>query len=129
MPQHLGTDPANDLPLHESPESWLPGFPVPSTFATYPRLEEEYPDVRGGSLRAADGPTWAAMQKSDAAAVHSNSIPHTKFIGALRFGEGPFQDGNGVHGAGTSSVSVGNVHDSVPDASWSRSPTSATTAS
>lgn len=119
MPQHLDADPANDLPLHEPPGSWLPGFPDPSTFATYQPLdlllEEEYPDVREGSLRAADGATWAAMPQSDAAAVHYNWIPRTKFIGALRFGDGPFQGGNGAHGAGTSSVSVGNFHGTCPE--------------
>lgn len=26
MPQHLDADPSNDLPLHCSPETWLPGF-------------------------------------------------------------------------------------------------------
>ena len=116
MPQHLDSDPSNNLPLGDGPAEWLPGFDA-SKFASYNEL-----DITDGTnanaavaqLQAADAAKWSAMKVSTSSATNYYYIPDTKVIGAVRFGTGAFQAPNASHGNGTSSVAVGNIHGSCP---------------
>jgi len=119
MPQAQDQDPSNDLPLRDAPDTWLPGFPDPSGFASYSRLDltldETNPNRSLSSLQATDAATWAQVQTSTAEATHLYWLPGTKVVGMVDF------EGNDVvssatdHGAGTSSVAVGNLHGTCPE--------------
>lgn len=120
MPQHLDDDVANDLPLDQDPSTWVPGYPSPSAFASFSRLNLT-PTANNGSLvpdelHQKDAKEWDQVQTSSLEgvdAIHMAWVPGTKVIGAITFGGG---DGyaSGSHGVGTSSVSVGNIHGSCP---------------
>ncbi|MDP9405681.1 MAG: hypothetical protein M3O86_03630, partial [Actinomycetota bacterium] len=117
-PQALDADPSNDLPLDQAPDSWVPGFPSPETFASYTRLGITLPTKssdRVATLKATDQALWDGVQTSGADAVHYSWIPGTKVIGALDFGGSNIAGTNTDHGAGTASVSVGNIHGTCPE--------------
>lgn len=117
MPQALNEDPADDLPLGTDPSTWVPGYPAPSTFASFDRLD--LTPTAGDStlvpndLHAKDAKEWEKMRTSSTGDIHMAWIPGTKVIGAVTFNGG---DGfsSGSHGVGTSSVSVGNLHGTCP---------------
>lgn len=117
MPQALDEDPSNDLPLDQDPSTWVPGFPAPSTFAGYEKLDltetSGHPDFVPDKLHDDDASQWQKVKQSTPDAIHLSWIPGTKVIGAVTFDA---TDGyaSGSHGVGTSSVSVGNLHGSCP---------------
>lgn len=117
MPQHRNEDPADDLPLDQDPSTWVPGFPAPSTFASYSRLDlspsADDPALVPNDLHEKDAKQWEKVQQSAPGSIHMSWVPGTKVIGAVTFGTG---DGfaSGSHGVGTSSVSVGNLHGTCP---------------
>lgn len=122
MPQAQDADPTNDLPLTEPPDTWLPGFPDPGTFASYNRfdltLEETNPNRPIPSLRAADAAQWETVQRSSPESVHYYWFPGTKIIGGLSFSPNEnhrIEAGSGSHGHGVSSVSVGNMFGTCPE--------------
>lgn len=118
MPQHLDADPSNDLPLDQPPHTWIPGFPDPSRFLDYQSLDLTLPGP-GGSLteaRASDEAEWARTFQTVPEAYESYYwIPGTKVVGAIRSSSAPFNVTPGAHGAGTTSVSVGNRYGTCPE--------------
>lgn len=117
MPQHVDTDPTNDLPLDQPPHTWLPGFPDPSTFASYEAMDltiSDDPEAVPDDLHTADAEQWAKAETSNAGAVHYRYIPGTKVIGYVNT-DGDDGYGAATHGGGTTSVSVGNIHGSCPE--------------
>jgi hypothetical protein len=118
MPQHQDADPSNDLPLDQAPDTWVPGFPSPDSFASYDRLdltlEEEDEGKSTASLQSADTAQWNKVKTSDGQSAHYYWIPDTKIVGAVRFGS-PIQSTNAAHGANTSSVAAGNIHGTCPE--------------
>ncbi len=125
MPQHLDNDRSNDLPLHQAPHQWVPGFPDPGAFASYTALDLDFAyafdpqnintSLRSESLYADDQAEWDKVQgRSSASNAHYHYIPNSKVIGFVNTG-----GGNGFaassHGVGTSTVSVGNIHGSCPE--------------
>lgn len=117
MPQHEDSDPSNDLPLDEDPASWLPGFPDPSTFASYGSLDltltPDDPDAVPEELYEKDKAEWSKVQQTTADDVHLRYIPGTKVVGFISTDE---TDGfaPATHGVGASSVSVGNLYGTCP---------------
>lgn len=117
MPQHTDEDPTNDLPLHEDPSLWLPGFPNPDAFASYDALNlnltPEDPDAVPDELHDMDQDEWAKMEQTTSDEVHYRYIPGTKAIGFISTAD---RDGYAAssHGVGASSVSVGNLHGTCP---------------
>ncbi len=113
MPQHQDGDPANDLPLNQAPDTWLPGFTTDG-LASYNALPVKIDETRRtrtvASMQAEDAEAWNSVQQSTGDAVNYYWIPDSKVVGAVRFGSGKFQGTNTAHGAGTSSVAVGNIH-------------------
>ncbi len=118
MPQHLDDDPSNDLPLDTSPDQWLPGFPDPSSFDTYDRLDLTLPlfedDSRVG-LNASDASEWSKIETSTADAAHYYWAPDTKVIGLVDFDDHDVHDHGQAHGSGTSSVAAGARNGSCPE--------------
>ncbi len=121
MPQHLDADPDNDLPLHEDPSTWVPGYPAPAEFNRFGALNLTLVDdndfQRTDELYAQDAAEWAKVavsQGNSNADVNMYWIPGTKVIGHVTFKGG---DGYAAssHGVGTSSVSVGNLYGSCPN--------------
>ncbi|HYH28550.1 MAG TPA: S8/S53 family peptidase [Actinomycetota bacterium] len=120
MPQAQDSDPSNDLPLDQPPDTWLPGFPSPAAFASYNRfdltLEETNPARSITSMDSADTAKWSAFKASSAGAQHYYWFPRTKIIGGLSFAtNGRMRGSTGEHGMGTSSVSVGNIFGTCPE--------------
>ena len=114
-------------PLATAPHTWLPGFPKPSSFASYsplPLTLSDDEDVLMEDLHARDADAWATVRSSGTDGVHYRWIPGTKVVGALTFGpqddDRPvdaalfgapgtiYGSGGGEHGMGSASVSVGN---------------------
>jgi hypothetical protein len=120
------------LPLDDAPDSWLDGFPAPSTFASYFPLAltlSEDDDAVMADLHAADDAQWDAVHDSGTAGIHYRWIPGTKVVGALTFGpeEGDrpleratassgniYGSGGNAHGMGSASAAVGNLHGTCP---------------
>ncbi|MDT7572571.1 MAG: serine protease [Actinomycetota bacterium] len=124
---------AGNLPLKQSPDTWLPGFPKASTFASYAPLSLTLDGTDGANmdkLHSADKDAWASVKESGSKGINYRWIPGTKVIGALTFGvedsdrpvdknafggEGTiYGSGGAEHGMGTSSVAVGNIHGACP---------------
>jgi hypothetical protein len=135
MPQAQNADPSDDLPLDADPSTWLPGFPEPSSFASYgalrlnltpdndkadptctpvaasqvpPRAATECPYP---GLYENDTAAWETVNRSTLQEVHFKYVPGTKVVGYVNFGSGT-GFGAQTHGVGTTSVSVGNYHGS-----------------
>jgi hypothetical protein len=120
-------------PLSRAPHTWLPGFPKPSSFASYSPLSltlDAQDDVNMAELHEADATAWESVQESGSDGVHMRWIPGTKVVGALTFGP-ETQDrlsdravfarqgtiygrGGGEHGMGSASSAVGNLHGTCP---------------
>lgn len=116
--QSVGNKDIRSLPLTKAPDTWLPGFPKKSSFASYSPLRLGLNDTAGtsmASLHSADAAEWKTVRQSKPTAVDYRWIPGTKVIGALTFGTGDvYGTGGAEHGMGTSSVAVGNVHGACP---------------
>src|SRR4051812_41349531 len=109
---------AGRLPLTKAPHTWLPGFPKPSSFASYSPLKltlDADDSAKMDSLHAQDKDAWSSVQPSGKD-VNYRWIPGTKVIGAMTFGSGGtiYGTGGAEHGMGTSSVAVGNIHGACP---------------
>lgn len=119
MPQAKDTDPCNDLPLKTSPHRWLRGFPGKRAFKSYTALrlglERKDAGASPAALDSADAEKWSRVKQSDGRSKHYYWMPGTKIIGALEFGSGKIHGDSGDHGAGTTSVSVGNLHGTCPE--------------
>lgn len=119
MPQHLDSNPANDLPLDKAPHEWLPGFSSPKSFTSYNKLalnlEEKKPDADLAQLSALDQKKWAGVKRSTRDELNYYWMPGTKVIGALDFGGSRMLGVPGDHGQGTTSSSVGNLHGTCPE--------------
>jgi hypothetical protein len=121
------------LPLSKAPDTWLPGFPKPSTFKGYSPLKLTLDGTDGtkmANLHARDAKAWSSVKASGTAGVDYRWIPGTKVIGALTFGPEAtdkvvdknvfggtpdiYGQGGAEHGMGTTSVAVGNVHGACP---------------
>ncbi len=117
------------LPLTKAPDTWVPGFPKPSTFKGYSPLTLSLNGADGTSMAALhdqDKAAWATVKPSGPAGIDYRWIPGTKVIGALTFGPEAsdkvvdrtafsktptiYGTGGAEHGMGTSSVAVGNLH-------------------
>jgi hypothetical protein len=122
MPQHKDADLANDLPLTQGPDTWLPGFD-PSAYASYNRLDLTMENTNASrsvtAMQAADAAKWNSVKQSTASAVNYYWVPDSKVVGLVRFSSTPLQQTgtspNGAHGAGTSSVAAGNIHGTCPE--------------
>src|SRR4051812_4275537 len=80
---------AGRLPLTKAPHTWLPGFPKPSSFASYSPLKltlDAEDSMKMDSLHAQDKDAWASVKESGTKGVNYRWIPGTKVIGALTFG-------------------------------------------
>ncbi len=139
MPQATNKDRSDDLPLSQSPDKWLPGFPSPKSFGSYTEmkltLEQDDDSVKLADLKAKDEAKWAAVKASTPASVNYYWFPGTKVIGGISFGyteqvtevldttTAPLPEVGWTytdiydtgHGLGTSSVSVGNFHGTCPE--------------
>jgi hypothetical protein len=122
MPQHLNEPSTDDLPLSESPATWLPGFPGADGFSSYGSLDitlAASPSDNPAQLAAADAQVWDSLPQSQRDAVHYRWIPGTKIVGAVDFSGNKLRAGgstpNTSHGSGTSSVSVGNLTGTCPE--------------
>ena len=119
MPQAQDNDPCNDLPLERAPHKWLRGFPGKKAFASYNALNltlnEKDKNAQLAPLDAADASKWNKVQPSTAKKQHYYWMPGTKVIGALEFGTRKIHGTSSDHGAGTTSVSVGNLHGTCPE--------------
>jgi Subtilase family len=119
MPQHLDSDPSNNLPLDRAPHEWLPGFASPKSFDSYNQLklnlEEKKPDAELAQLSALDQKKWAGVKLSTREELNYYWMPGTKVIGALDFGGSRMLGAPGDHGQGTTSSSVGNLHGTCPE--------------
>lgn len=122
MPQALDTDPVNDLPLDQPPDTWLPGFPDPDeAFASFNRLgltlEEDDPAATYGDLRQVDAAEWDAVQPSTADDIHYHWVPGTKVIGAMTFSpDGRIEPPARIrHGHAVASAAVGNYVGTCPE--------------
>lgn len=120
MPQAKDGDPTNDLPLDQPPDTWLRGFPSPSAFTTYDRidltLDQTNPNRSMSSLESSNSAKWNKVKTSTATEAHYYWLPRTKVIGALTFSTtGKIRGTAGSHGTGTTSVSVGNLFGTCPE--------------
>jgi hypothetical protein len=126
MPQALNVDSADDLPLSSPADTWLQGFPRPSAFASFDRLDlhlaEHDRSAALADLSADDDVTWKRVQPSSAQAQHVYWLPGTKVIGAMAWAGPATPRGTMIrttrpraHGTGTTSVGVGNMHGSCPE--------------
>ena len=119
MPQARDNDPCNDLPLTQSPDKWLRGFPDRSAFDSYNALrlglneKDEFAPI--APLDAADADEWETVKRSSAKKQNFYWMPGTKIIGAMEFGNSKIHGTTDDHGAGTTSVSVGNLHGTCPE--------------
>lgn len=118
MPQATDADPSNDLPLTQSPATWLPGLDA-TQFASYNALpltlEQTNPSAPTAPLDTADAAKWSSVKQSTPSNVHYYWMPGTKVVGAVDFSGGKIHGTSGEHGSGTSSVAVGNIHGSCPE--------------
>ena len=116
-PLHLDADPANDLPLDQSPEIWLPGFVVPGGGVhALPLTLPDGPDAKTTDLLEKDKDVIKTVKRSTADEVHLYHVPGTKVIGYVDFaGEGAGITTSNAHGAKASSVAVGNVFGACPE--------------
>ena len=117
--QSAGNSDIKGLPLTKAPDTWLPGFPKKSSFASYSPLTLGLNGTSGtsmASLHTADAAEWKTVKESTPNAVNYRWIPGTKVIGALTFGAGGdiYGAGGDEHGMGTTSVAVGNIHGACP---------------
>lgn len=106
-------------PLARAPHTWLPGFPKPSSFASYSPLKltlDAADDVSMKELHDKDQAQWDTVTESSPDKVDFRWIPGTKVIGALTFGDGGTVYGTGgtEHGMGSSSSAVGNTFGTCP---------------
>lgn len=120
MPQATDSDEGNDLPLDRAPHKWLPGFPSPTrAFKSYNRfdltLEEKDEDAPIVALDAGDKAKWDKVERSAGKKPHYYWFPQTKVIGAIEFGNNQLHGDTRDHGAGVTSVSVGNIHGTCPE--------------
>jgi hypothetical protein len=119
MPQALDGDPCNDLPLKKAPHKWLRGFPGKKAFESYNSLklglDRKNAETPLAGLDAADASKWNEVRQSTAKDQHFYWMPGTKVIGALEFGSAKIHGTSNDHGAGTTSVSVGNLHGTCPE--------------
>ena len=118
MPQHQDADPSNDLPLSAAPDTWIPGFSTAglTSYNALPLTIDETTRSRSvTSMQTADAEAWNSVKQSTSDAVNYYWVPGSKVVGAVHFGSGKFQGSNTAHGAGTSSVAVGNIHGSCPE--------------
>ncbi|HEY1077824.1 MAG TPA: PKD domain-containing protein [Fontimonas sp.] len=130
MPQHLNSDVNDDLPLDRDPSSWVPGYPAPSAFKSFTKLdltlEQQAASKSTAELHAADQAQWSKIQYSQGTLnkdVNMYWFPGTKVIGHVVFGGSALPGGSNAydpwaaasHGVGSSSVSVGNIHGSCPN--------------
>jgi hypothetical protein len=117
--QSTGDAELRSLPLTKAPDTWLPGFPKPSTFAKYAPLKLTLNGETGTSmatLHTRDAAQWATVKKSTPSSIQYRWVPGTKVIGALTFGTGGtiYGSGGSEHGMGTTSVATGNIHGTCP---------------
>ncbi|MFN2525754.1 MAG: S8/S53 family peptidase [Actinomycetota bacterium] len=120
MPQATDDVATNDLPLGQSPDKWLPGFPDPKkAFASYERLDLTLEEKNAGkpihALVASDRAKWNEVQSSTYDDVNYYWVPGTKVIGAIEFGNEHLVGAPRDHGVGVTSVSVGNIHGTCPE--------------
>jgi hypothetical protein len=120
MPQHLNSDPGDDLPLHRPASEWLPGFPSAASFSSVTRhdlsIEENDGTTETDLQREADKDEWAKVKQSTEGARHLNWFPGTKFIGALTYdADGDLLGANDAHGVGVTSSTAGNKHGTCPE--------------
>jgi hypothetical protein len=120
MPQNVDSDMTNDLPLNESPDKWLPGYPNPKKeFASFNRLEltldEKRADTSVESLKALDQAKLTTIKPSTPDDRNVYWIPNTKVIGAMTLDGSNLVGGVGDHGVGTTSSAVGNLHGTCPE--------------
>ncbi|HVE73676.1 MAG TPA: S8/S53 family peptidase [Mycobacteriales bacterium] len=122
MPQHKNATRADDLPLRTSPAKWIPGFPKPSSFASYGALPITLatdPTENPATLSAKDSGVWNGMTASSRTQVNYRWIPGTKIVGAVDFSGNKVRNSgtapNRSHGGGTSAVSTGNEHGTCPE--------------
>ncbi len=119
MPQASDADASNDLLLDRPPHKWLPGFPRPSKFASYNRLDltlnEKDPKTPIQSLDQADTAKWEKVKNSTFEEINYYWMPGTKVIGAVEFAGAKLHGTTGDHGTGVTSVSVGNIHGTCPE--------------
>jgi hypothetical protein len=119
MPQATDSDPDNDLPLDQSPDTWLPGFPAQSSFESFGSLnltlDATNANTDPATLDAQDAAVWDGVQSSTSTALKYYWMPGTKVIGAMTFGSGRIHGPTTSHGTGTTSVSVGNLHGTCPE--------------
>ena len=121
MPQAKDNDPCNDLPLDKrSPQvaARLPRAKSRSKLhgaATWRSTRRTRRPSRE-SLDQADADEWEAGQgRATRRSSTSTGCRGTKVIGALEFGTNKIHGTTGDHGAGTTSVSVGNIHGTCPE--------------
>lgn len=117
MPQAGDGDPANDLPLHTPPHTWLRGFPAPDVFGGYrpfPLSAGTQPDAKLADLYAADADSWSLLEPSSATSVQYYWVPGTKVVGMVDFGVNRVHGPAGAHGSKVASVAVGNLHGTCP---------------
>ena len=119
MPQAMDRDSSNDLPLDRAPDEWLPGFPDPSEFKSYNRLdltlEEKSANQPIETLDAADAKEWEEVKQTTGDKPNYYWMPDTKVIGAIDFGGTKIHGPSSSHGTGTASVSAGNIHGTCPE--------------
>jgi hypothetical protein len=119
MPQHLDTDPTNDLPLDGSlqPHEWIPDFPDTSTFATYQALNLTLPNDGPISVPyTTDEAQWTSLGDSNASQTHFYWAPGTKAVGIVDFNGQGFELPSGAsHGMGSATVSAGAIHGACPE--------------
>lgn len=127
MPQALDANPANDLPLDQAPDTWLPGFPDPEAAfrGSYNRvdlaLDENDPRRTFNELRAqpADAAKWETIESSTPDAINYYWFPGTKLIGAVTFApEGRIHEPPepyGPHGHAVAGSAVGNFVGTCPE--------------
>ena len=126
MPQAQNRDRSDDLPLRRPPDTWLPGFPKPSKFASYNRLDLTLSEKDDSALLAdlskADDEKWKKVQPSNVKEQHVYWMPGTKIIGAMAWAAEDTPRGTMIrnnvqnaHGTGSNSVSVGNTYGTCPE--------------
>jgi hypothetical protein len=140
MPQALNPDRSDDLPLSESPETWIKGFPSRTTFSHFAPLKlslsSRDPDAQQAALHTRDNPVWDSVMPSGPTALNYYWMPGTKVVGAISFGpestaaqlghtvSNPYYGdyvplygaaGPSEHGMGSASVAVGNTHGTCPE--------------
>ena len=117
MPQHLDQDTSNDLPLDRDPAEWLPGHPGGDAFASYTKLEltlDNMPSTLSTNLYDDDKNGWGGVGQSNSETVRMAWLPGTKVVGLVNFASNDGFSPNS-HGAGSASVSVGNIYGACPE--------------